>query len=105
MRNIFSRTTTLQILIGLTGVLGAHTVLADSQSSFDDCLLYGLRDSRNGAAAQMIKGACYALYENGEMLLPRERAYNVCLLENLPGARDPFAIAQIKNVCSHRSAM
>ncbi|NIE63195.1 hypothetical protein F3J17_04855 [Burkholderia sp. Ax-1719] len=86
-------------------MLGAHSVLADSQSSYDDCLLYGLRDSRNGAVTQMIKGACYALYENGEMLLPRERAYNVCLLQNLPGARDPFAIAQIKNVCSHRSEM
>ncbi|POR47463.1 hypothetical protein B0G62_11854 [Paraburkholderia eburnea] len=98
-------TLALQTLIGLLGVPGAHAALSDSQSAYEDCLLSNLRDSRNEATSQLIKRSCYALYQNGEMLLPRERNYNLCILQYLPGAREPSAIAQIVSVCSRRGQM
>jgi hypothetical protein len=95
----------LQMLAGLLCISGPHSALADSQSDYEDCLLSSLRDSRNEATTQLIRRACYAIYQNGEMLLPRERNYNLCILQNLPGAREPAAISQIVSVCSRRGQM
>ncbi|NIE63652.1 VF_A0006 family four-cysteine protein [Burkholderia sp. Ax-1719] len=95
----------LRTLIGLLCLSSAHSALADSQSNYEDCLLSSLRDSRNEATSQLIRRSCYALYQNGEMLLPRERNYHLCILQNLPGAREPSAISQIVSICSRRGQM
>ncbi|MEM5405256.1 MULTISPECIES: VF_A0006 family four-cysteine protein [Paraburkholderia] len=73
--------------------------------SFDDCMLAGLRDARNEVASNYIQRSCYALYRNGEMLLPRERTYHECILQNMPGAREPSAISRIAQICSRRRQM
>jgi hypothetical protein len=99
------RVVALQTLISLLCVPAAHAQLSDSQAAYEDCLLSSLRDSRNEATTQLIRRSCYALYQNGEMLLPRERNYHLCILQNLPGAREPSAISQIVSVCSRRLQM
>ncbi|MCP3724991.1 hypothetical protein M3I53_17985 [Paraburkholderia sp. CNPSo 3272] len=96
---------TLRTAIGLLGLLSAHAALADGQSSYDDCMLAGLRDARNEVASNYIQRSCYALYRNGEMLLPREKAYHECILQNMPGAREPSAISRIAQICSRRGQM
>ncbi|MCO4880257.1 VF_A0006 family four-cysteine protein [Paraburkholderia caribensis] len=79
--------------------------LADGGASYDDCMLLGLRDARNAVASDYIQRSCYALYRNSAMLLPRERAYYECILQNMPGAREQFAIMRINQICSRRGQL
>jgi hypothetical protein len=82
-----------------------QAALAGGWSSYDECVLGSLRGSRNEAASDLMRRSCYSLYRNGAMLLPRERAYHYCILQNLPGVKEPSAIAQIAAVCSRRGQM
>ncbi|WP_392396305.1 VF_A0006 family four-cysteine protein [Paraburkholderia caledonica] len=91
--------------ICLSALVTMHPALADSGSSYDECLLVGLRDSRSQVASNYIQRSCYALYRNSEMLLPRERAYHECILQNMPGAREQFAIMRINAVCTRRGGL
>ncbi len=95
----------LRTTIGAIGLLSAHAALADSQSSYDDCMLAGLRDARSEVASNYVQRSCYALYRNGELLLPREKAYHECILQNMPGAREPSAISRIAQICSRRGQL
>jgi len=91
--------------ICLSALVTMHPALADSGSSYDECLLVGLRDARSQVASNYIQRSCYALYRNSEMLLPRERAYHECILQNMPGAREQFAIMRINAVCTRRGGL
>jgi len=101
----FTRTCASRTVIGLLGLLIMHPALADGPSTYDDCMLLGLRDARNPIASNYIQRSCYALYRNGEMLLPRDVAYHECVLDNMPGAREPSAIMQINAIRSRRSQL
>jgi hypothetical protein len=104
LKNV-TRICTLRSVLGLLGLLFAHPALADGPSSYDDCMLVGLRDARSQVASNYIQRSCYALYRNGEMLLPREKAYYECILQNMPGAREQFAIIRINAICSRRGQL
>lgn len=95
----------LRTVIGLLGLLILHPALADVPSSYDDCMLVGLRDARNQVASNYIQRSCYALYRNSEMLLPREKVYYECILQNMPGAREQFAIMRINAICARRGQL
>lgn len=82
-----------------------HPALADNQSDYDNCMLVGLRDARSQIVTDYIQRSCYALYKNGEMLLPRERAYHECILQNMPGVREQFAIMRINAICTRRGQL
>jgi hypothetical protein len=97
--------TIIQIVIGLLGLVTMQAALAGGESTYEECVLDSLRGSRNQAASNLMQRSCYALYQNGEMLMPRERAYHYCILQNLPGAKEPSAIAQISVLCSRRRQM
>lgn len=84
---------------------GATFALTDGNAQYDDCMLNALRESRNGAAAQLIQRSCDALYRNNAMLLPRERRFHECVVQSLPGVRDNYAIQQIMSICSRRGEM
>ena len=84
---------------------GAAFALTDGSAQYDDCMLNALRESRNGAAAQLIQRSCDALYRNNAMLLPRERRFHECVVQSLPGVRDNYAIQQIMSICSRRGEM
>ncbi|CAB3762905.1 hypothetical protein GQ57_27660 [Burkholderia sp. MSh2] len=84
---------------------GAAYALTDGNAQYDECMLGALRDSRNGAAAQLIQRSCDALYRNNAMLLPREQRYHACVVQSLPGVRDNYAIQQIMAICSRRGEM
>ncbi|WP_413657332.1 VF_A0006 family four-cysteine protein [Paraburkholderia phenoliruptrix] len=99
------RAFSLRAAICLSGLLTMHPALADSGASYDECLLVGLRDARSQVASNYIQRSCYALYRNSEMLLPRERAYHECIVQNMPGAREQFAIMQINAICSRRGQL
>ena len=83
----------------------AAFALTDGSAPYDDCMLNALRESRNGAAAQLIQRSCDALYRNNAMLLPRERRFHECVVQSLPGVRDNYAIQQIMSICSRRGEM
>ncbi|MBR8060686.1 VF_A0006 family four-cysteine protein [Burkholderia dolosa] len=83
----------------------AAFALTDGDAQYDQCMLQALRESRNGAAAQLIQRSCDALYRNNAMLLPRERRYHECVVQSLPGVRDNYAIQQIMAICSRRGEM
>ncbi|KVD84026.1 hypothetical protein WS63_26930 [Burkholderia stagnalis] len=84
---------------------GAAFALTDGGAQYDACMLNALRESRNGAAAQLIQRSCDALYRDNAMLLPRERRFHECVVQSLPGVRDNYAIQQIMSICSRRGDM
>lgn len=73
--------------------------------NYDQCLLLSLRNSQSRVAAAVIKNSCETLYTNGAMLLPREQSYNLCILQNVPGVRDAFAVQEIQQVCRRQNSM
>jgi hypothetical protein len=91
------------ILVGICAAL--ITSPANAASAYDECLLASLRGARNAAASELIQRSCFALYRNGEMLLPREMAYHRCILGTLPGMKELSAIAQVVAICSRQRSM
>jgi len=59
---------------------------------YDQCILNSLANSQSNYAARAITNSCIALYKNGALLLPRERAYHVCVLQNVQSVRGAFAV-------------
>ncbi|WP_408290482.1 VF_A0006 family four-cysteine protein [Paraburkholderia sediminicola] len=72
---------------------------------YDQCILLSLRNSQSSMAANAIRRSCEALYRNGELLLPREKSYHVCVLQNVQSVRDEFAVQQILRACQRQNQM
>ena len=76
-----------------------------NNSDYDQCILLSLRNSESRIAAGAIKDSCDALYRNGALLLPREKSYHVCVLQNVQGVRDAFAVNEILHACRRQNQM
>jgi hypothetical protein len=100
MRNI----TYLFLSIMLASPLSA-VAFGPNNSDYDQCILISLRNSESRQAATSIRDACDALYRNGELLLPREKSYHVCVLQNVQGVRDAFAVNEILHACRRQNQM
>ncbi|MGF6573603.1 hypothetical protein ABH945_005724 [Paraburkholderia sp. GAS333] len=100
MRNI----TYLILSIMLASPLPA-VAFGPNNSDYDQCILLSLTNSESRQAATSIRDACYALYRNGELLLPREKSYHVCVLQNVQGVRDVFAVNEILHACRRQNRM
>jgi hypothetical protein len=99
MRRLFPWFVSLLFAAPLT----AHAFGDDEQ--YDQCILQALRNSQSSTVANVLRGSCQSLYRDGAMLLPRERAYHVCILQNVPGVRDSYALQQIMLSCSRQNQM
>lgn len=100
MRNI----TCLILSILLAAPLSA-AAFGPNDSDYDQCILISLRNSESRQAATSIRDACDALYRNGELLLPRERSYQICVLQNVQGVKDAFAVNEILHACRRQNRM
>ncbi|EGD00028.1 hypothetical protein B1M_33642 [Burkholderia sp. TJI49] len=99
------RSIAIAVVAAVLAPPAAASGLSDGDAQYDQCMLQALRESRNGAAAQLIQRSCDALYRNSAMTLPRERRYHECVVQSLPGVRDNYAIQQILSICSRRGEM
>ncbi|KVC38856.1 hypothetical protein WS58_31715 [Burkholderia pseudomultivorans] len=99
------RSIAIAVVAAVLALPAAASGLSDGDAQYDQCMLQALRESRNGAAAQLIQRSCDALYRNSAMTLPRERRYHECVVQSLPGVRDNYAIQQILSICSRRAEM
>lgn len=72
---------------------------------YDQCILLSLRNSQSRFAANVIRDSCDALYRNGALLLPREKSYHQCVLQNVPGVRDAFSVNEIQRACRRQNSM
>lgn len=72
---------------------------------YDQCLLQTLRGSHNGAATALINDACDRLYNNGSLMSPRDQAYYVCVLQNVPGVESSSAAQQIASACRRQNSL
>ncbi|KVG61482.1 VF_A0006 family four-cysteine protein [Burkholderia pseudomultivorans] len=99
------RSIAIAVVAAMLALPAAASGLSDGDAQYDQCMLQALRESRNGAAAQLIQRSCDALYRNSAMTLPRERRYHECVVQSLPGVRDNYAIQQILSICSRRGEM
>ncbi|WP_116612132.1 VF_A0006 family four-cysteine protein [Paraburkholderia unamae] len=79
--------------------------LGNDNPDYDQCIMHSLRDSQSSFAARAIRTSCDALYRNGAMLLPRERAYHLCVLQNVQTVRDAFAVNEILHACRRQNQM
>jgi hypothetical protein len=77
----------------------------NDNSDYDQCILRALGNSQSNFAARAISTSCAALYRNNEMLLPRERAYHVCVLQNVQSVRGSFAVNEILHACRRQNPM
>ena len=74
-------------------------------SDYDQCIMRSLANSQSSFAARAITDSCDALYRNGALLLPRERAYHVCVLQNVQTVRGAFAVNEILHACRRQNPM
>lgn len=77
----------------------------NDNSEYDQCILHSLGNSQSSFAAREISNSCDALYRNGAMLLPRERAYHLCVLQNVQTVRGAFAVNEILHACRRQNQM
>jgi len=94
----------LLLSITLASPLSALALGIDNPDS-DQCVLQSLRNSQSSMAADAIRRSCDALYRNGALLLPREKSYHVCVLQNMQSVRDEFAVQQILRACQRQNQM
>ena len=92
-------------LLSAALVLPLPAMAFGTNAQYDQCMLLSLRNSQGSAAASMIKSSCQALYQNGNMLLPREVRFHQCILQNMPGVRDNFSVQQIRQTCRSLNPM
>ncbi|MFC0690571.1 VF_A0006 family four-cysteine protein [Paraburkholderia humisilvae] len=93
------------LIFGISIFLATSKAFAIDTSAYDQCMLQVLRTSRSEAATHLMQRSCYALYQNGPLLLPREQAYHSCILQSLPWVKEPSAIVQIVSICSRQRQM
>jgi hypothetical protein len=79
--------------------------LGTDNSDYDQYILHYLGNSQSGFAARTVSNSCDALYRNSAMLLPRERAYHVCVLQNVQTVRGAFAVNEILHACRRQNQM
>ena len=94
----------LLLSITLASPLSA-LALGNDNPDYDQCILLSLRNSQSRMAAGAIRDSCDALYRNGALLLPRERSYHVCVLQNVQSVRDAFAVNEILHACRRQNQM
>lgn len=94
----------LLLSIALTSPLPA-LAFETNNSDYDQCILLSLRNSESRMAAGAIKDSCDALYRNSALLLLREKSYHVCVLQNVQGVRDAFAVNEILHACRRQNQM
>lgn len=100
MRNVVC----LLLSIALVSPLSARA-LGNDNPEYDQCILLSLRNSQSRMAAGVIRNSCDTLYRNGALLLPREKSYHICVLQNVPGVRDAFAVNEILHACRRQNQM
>jgi hypothetical protein len=90
--------------ITLAAPLSALAIGSDNPD-YDQCILHSLGNSQSSFAARAISNSCDALYRNGALLLPREKSYHVCVLQNVQSVRDAFAVNEILRACQRQNQM
>ncbi|MGF6607624.1 hypothetical protein OKW45_002524 [Paraburkholderia sp. WSM4175] len=94
----------LLLSIALATPLSALALGTDNPD-YDQCILGSLGNSQSTFAARVISDSCSALYRNGALLLPREKSYHVCVLQNVQTVRGAFAVQQILRACRRQNQM
>ncbi len=79
--------------------------LGGDNPDYDQCILRSLGNSQSNFAAHVISNSCEVLYKNGALLLPRERSYHVCVLQNVQTVRGAFAVQEILRACRRQNQM
>ncbi|CAE6873896.1 VF_A0006 family four-cysteine protein [Paraburkholderia aspalathi] len=79
--------------------------LGGGNPDYDQCILNSLANSQSSYAARVISSSCDALYRNSALLLPREKSYHVCVLQNVQSVRGVFAVNEILHACRRQNPM
>jgi len=93
------------LLLSITLASPLPALALGNNPDYDQCILLSLRNSESRMAAAAIRDSCDALYRNGALLLPREKSYHVCVLQNLQSVRDAFAVNEILHACRRQNQM
>jgi hypothetical protein len=94
----------LLLSITLASPLPALALGMDNPA-YDQCILQSLANSQSSIAADVVRRSCEALYKNGALLLPREKSYHVCILQNMQSVRAVYAVQQILLACQRQNQM
>ncbi|MDP9649753.1 VF_A0006 family four-cysteine protein [Paraburkholderia strydomiana] len=94
----------LLVSLTLAAPLSAFA-LGGENVEYDQCILNSLANSQSSYAARVIRNSCQALYVNSALLLPREKSYHVCILQNVQNVRGAFAVNEILHACRRQNRM
>lgn len=94
----------LLVSISLAAPLPA-LAFGNDNPDYDQCILQSLRNSESNVAADVMRHSCNALYRNNALLLPREKSYHVCVLQNMQNVRAIYAIRQIQAACQRQNGL
>jgi hypothetical protein len=95
-----------RLVVSLTLVTSVSSMAyASDNPDYDQCILHSLANSQSNFAARALSDSCDALYRNGAMLLPREKSYHLCVLQNVQAVRGAFAVNEILHACRRQNRM
>ena len=73
------------------------------QDEYDDCILKNLKEVKLDVVTHLIMQACRENYKSPSFTSEKKKAFNQCLLKNLPGIESVPAAMEIKEVCYRKS--
>ncbi|MGU7816511.1 VF_A0006 family four-cysteine protein [Burkholderia sp. AW49-1] len=74
----------------------------NEDANYNQCVLTALRGSQNSSTASIMRNSCDQLHRNWQMMLPRDKAFHMCILNSLGGVRDDFAVQELVRGCSRQ---
>ena len=72
------------------------------QEEYNECMLTYLKKTKVNLAAQFITVACDENFRRPSFTFSKRKAYNECILENLPGVESTRAAAEIRSICARK---
>ena len=88
-----------------TGLFAVLATIAPAQAQTQQmqetaqCVLTYTRDTRSPLAVATIRTACNDMVINTGDMFAKQRAYDLCLVQNLSGAQSDAAAVQIQSAC------
>ncbi len=94
-----------KFFISITAALMISTSTYGNSPEYDQCLMRALKGDHSSQVSMVITDACKKIHVDGALLLPRERNYYACLVQNLVDVRHDLAAQQIDQVCLRQNSL
>ncbi|CAG9234594.1 VF_A0006 family four-cysteine protein [Burkholderia gladioli] len=92
------------LLVSALAASASPAFAFNEEANYNACILRSLSNTWNRNVVEILRGSCDRLYRQWSMLSPSDKAFNECLLQNLPGVQSSAAIGPVMSACRRQSA-